>query len=351
MGRGDFKGPEPTISISVVQSLCDALSDHPALTQEGLARFEIQPADENDVSARVSLHGYLGFFDWLAEEFDKPFLGLELSQRVGPDMLGAVGYLFLSSMNLEVALKRLVQYGLAIQDWPSPTAREVLVGTDYVQLTYSILNERIVAARQDAEFTIGFDWRIIQMFCGGAASLVQVDFEHDRPAQAHSVYRRIFNAPVLFDQPVNALHLPKAVLATRPRNVDPHLFSILDAHVRDTVSRRAKVESFADQVRACLTHEIMRQGARAGVVASLLGVSESTLQRRLRTEGRTFKKLVDENAMSLATAWIRQANVPISIIARRLGYAETACLTRAFKRWYGLSPRAYRQGLSETPQA
>ena len=349
VNQGISSGPEPTISVSVVHSLCDLLSEHQGLVREGLARFEIEIADKHDVNARVSMRGYLGFFEWLACELERPFLGLELSQRAGPDMLGAVGYLFLSSVNLEVALTRLVQYSLAVQDNTSPTPRKLLVASDYIKLNYSVLNDQITEARQDAEFTTGFDWRIIQTFCGRVASLVRVDFEHDRPAYAQSDYHRVFPAPVFFGQASNALYLPRSLLAARPVNVDPHLSPILDAHLRAIVSRRAQVEKFSDQVRACLTQEIMRQGARAIVVAGLLGLSKSALQRRLRAEDTTFKTLVDENSMLLASTWIRQSQVPVSAIARRLGYAETACLTRAFRRWYGVSPREYRRAISDTP--
>ena len=293
------------------------------------------------------MQGYVGFLEWLAEELKRPFLGLELSQQVGPDMLGAVGYLFLSSMNLEVALRRLVKYGAAVQDWTGPTPRQLVVEADHVYLTYSILNDRIVKARQDAEFTLGYDWRIIQDFCGGHAALVRVDFEHDRPAHRDTIYRRVFRAPVLFDQPSNALYLRNTLLKSRPRNFDAHLFPILESHVRSIVARRPRVERFSDHVRDCLTHDLMRQGARADVVAGLLGVSVSTLQRRLRTENTTFKKLVDECAMTLAAAWMRQDHISVSAMARRLGYSETACLTRAFRRWYGVPPRAYRKKLRD----
>ena len=341
------KSPEPTISVSVVHSLCEMLGGHDALLREGLARFQIETTDEIDVSARVSMRGYIGFFEWLSAELNRPFLGLELSQRAGPDMLGAVGYLFLSSANLEVALERLSQYGSSVQDSTGPTSRKLLVDSNYVKFNYSVLNDRIVEARQDAEFTIGFDWRIIQMFCGRAASLVRVDFEHDRPSYPQSDYHRVFSAPVYFGQSSNALYLPRSLLAARPINADPHLSPILDAHLSATVSESENIVGFADQVTACLTQELLRQGARADVVAGMLGLSKSAMQRRLRAENTTFKKLVDESAMSLAKTWIRRSQVPVSAIAHRLGYAETACLTRAFRRWYGVTPREYRRQLSK----
>jgi AraC-like DNA-binding protein len=69
------------------------------------------------------------------------------------------------------------------------------------------------------------------------------------------------------------------------------------------------------------------------------------LHRRLSGEGTSFKHLSDEASKELAIFLIAQKNLPIATIARRLGYAETACLTRAFHRWFGMSPRAYRIAL------
>ena len=344
-------GPEPSIAFSVVQSLCDALSEHRALTRKGLRRFRIGPVDEHDTDARVSLRAYVRFLDWLADELQRPFLGLELSQQVGPDMLGAVGYLFLNSTNLEVALRRLVRYGAAVQDWTSPTPRQLVVDGDYVKLTHSVLNDRIVNARQDAEFTLGFDWRIIQSFCGGRATLARVDFEHGRPAHSATIYRDVFGAPVLFDQPSNVIHMPITLLKLQPKNIDAQLVPILESHVQRIVARRTDVERFSDQVRYSLTHDLVRQGVRADAVAGLLGVSVSTLQRRLRSENTSFKKLVDERMMTLAASWMRQEHISVSAMARRLGYSETACLTRAFRRWYGVSPRAYRKKLRDAREA
>ena len=345
MPRRAYKGPEPTIAFSVIQSLRDALGEHRAVVRVGLSEFGLELHDESDPNLRLPLRRYLSFFEWLARELDRPFLGLELSQSVGAGMLGAVGYLFLNAANLEAALRSLLQYGPAIQDAMAP--RELLINDDYVQLGYRILDDQVAEVRQDSEFTLGFDWWLIRSFSGGTCPLLRVDFQHDAPKRPRTIYRRVFDAPVLFRQSTNALHFPSSALATRPRNMDPHLFPILEAHVRDTLARRNQVETFSDRVEACLTENIMRQGPRAKVIAGVLGMSEATLHRRLRAEGTTFKTVVDDTAKSLATVWIKQRQIPISAIARLLGYAETACLTRAFRRWYGVSPRQFRRATGE----
>lgn len=46
--------------------------------------------------------------------------------------------------------------------------------------------------------------------------------------------------------------------------------------------------------------------------------------------------------MKLAEHYIKQKNIPISEMAFLLGYSEVSALSRAFKRWFGVTPRQLR---------
>jgi AraC-like DNA-binding protein len=81
-------------------------------------------------------------------------------------------------------------------------------------------------------------------------------------------------------------------------------------------------------------------------VAKRLKISARTLQRRLNDWGVSFEELVDEYRRDLALRLLRRADHSILEIAYSLGYSDPAHFTRAFKRWTGASPRAYRTMLS-----
>ena len=117
--------------------------------------------------------------------------------------------------------------------------------------------------------------------------------------------------------------------------------------MQELVARKREIASFSDQVKSQLTSDALADSVRAKDVANQLGISIATLHRRLRQEGKSFKQLADNAAKSQASYLISQRTLSIGAIARRLGYAETACLTRAFQRWFGMSPRAYRNTLRE----
>jgi len=331
---------EPTISYHFVAALCDAIDDNPDAIRHGLLRFELNDLDSN--ITRVPLRRYTDLLEWLAVELRQPYLGLELSQQAGPETLGAISYMFLGSKNLEQALRNFSHYLRTVQD---SSQLYLEVDGEYAFVHYGILDQRITNRRQDSEYSIGYVWRLMQIFSANGCRLTMAEFEHDRPVGGEGPYRRIFGAPVLFRRRANRLHFRIEELGTRSRSGDPHLFPILEAHMRELAAHVERIDSFADQVRAQLTQDAIGQGLRAKAIAARLGISGATLHRRLGMEGTSFKRLSDDAAKSLASFLISQETLSIAAIARRLGYAETACLTRAFHRWYGMSPRQYRNAL------
>jgi AraC-like DNA-binding protein len=77
-------------------------------------------------------------------------------------------------------------------------------------------------------------------------------------------------------------------------------------------------------------------------VGRRLGTSSRTLSRRLREEGATFAKILDELRAALAKRYLEDRELPVSEIAWLLGYREVSSLTHAFKRWTGATPRQFR---------
>ena len=71
-------------------------------------------------------------------------------------------------------------------------------------------------------------------------------------------------------------------------------------------------------------------------------MSSWSLQRRLRDLGLSFSTMVDKVRCELATHYLRQHQLPISNLAPLLGYSEVSAFSRAFRRWFGVSPRQWR---------
>ena len=77
-------------------------------------------------------------------------------------------------------------------------------------------------------------------------------------------------------------------------------------------------------------------------VAAGLGVSSRTLARRLGAHGLSFSALVDQARRERANLLLRSPELSLEDISERLGYSTTPNFIRAFHRWTGVAPAAYR---------
>ncbi|MGG8407039.1 helix-turn-helix transcriptional regulator, partial [Streptomyces sp. 12297] len=79
-----------------------------------------------------------------------------------------------------------------------------------------------------------------------------------------------------------------------------------------------------------------------GEVAGRLAVSPATLRRRLGAEETSYQQLKDQVRRDAAIAGLAEGGEPIAELAARLGFSEDTAFHRAFRRWTGTTPGAYR---------
>lgn len=96
------------------------------------------------------------------------------------------------------------------------------------------------------------------------------------------------------------------------------------------------------RIRAKLSSTQPFATASAAGVAKALGMSQSTLTRRLKQLELTFSDLKDDLRRDRAIALLADANRSIADIAEDLGYSEPSAFQRAFKTWTGVAPGRYR---------
>jgi AraC-like DNA-binding protein len=68
-----------------------------------------------------------------------------------------------------------------------------------------------------------------------------------------------------------------------------------------------------------------------------------TLNRRLKARGTTFQSLVDEVRYEIARQLLEHTHMSMSQIAATFDYTDASAFTRAFRRWSGTTPAAWRR--------
>ncbi len=97
-----------------------------------------------------------------------------------------------------------------------------------------------------------------------------------------------------------------------------------------------------EDLRRVLRTELLKEACSAATVARLFSMHRRTLHRHLRTEGLAFRQVANEIRFEIACELLENTEMALSQIAAVLRYSELSAFTRAFRRWSGQSPSAWR---------
>ena len=135
--------------------------------------------------------------------------------------------------------------------------------------------------------------------------------------------------------------------ARRPPATGSHPFFAFLGEVAKAIESRMETReqgsAFRREVEGRIEPLLASGPVRIDRVAGDLGYSRQTLYRRLKAEGVTFEELLDGLRRRLAIKFVRDQGLPVKEAAWRLGFSDPAAFSRAFKRWTGSSPSAYRR--------
>ena len=79
------------------------------------------------------------------------------------------------------------------------------------------------------------------------------------------------------------------------------------------------------------------------LVSRELGLSVRSLRRRLLEEGTSYRELTQTLQYESACSMLRNPELTLQAIAHALGFADCSTFHRAFMRWSGSTPGAYRE--------
>lgn len=120
------------------------------------------------------------------------------------------------------------------------------------------------------------------------------------------------------------------------------LFAFLGELI-DTLGRPAAAKRcFKQEVERAIEPLLSLGEVGIGRVARELGMSRQTLYRRLKAEGTTFEAVLDAKRRQLAVRYLGLDRSTVKAAAYRLGFSDPAAFSRAFKRWTGIRPSAFR---------
>jgi AraC-like DNA-binding protein len=110
----------------------------------------------------------------------------------------------------------------------------------------------------------------------------------------------------------------------------------------DEPSSAQDISPLAEDLRRVLRTELLKGTCSANSIARLFSMHRRTMSRHLNAEGLAFRRLANQIRFEIACELLENTDMTLSQVAAVLRYSEQSAFTRAFRRWSGQSPSAWR---------
>lgn len=145
-----------------------------------------------------------------------------------------------------------------------------------------------------------------------------------------------------FDCSRNLIFLDPDLLDTPLRFADPQTVRLM-TEVCEKQLQEAEAEDSVSGAVMSLVLDHLSSPPNLEQAAAMLGLSGRNLRRKLQDAGTTYQSILDSARRQLAVKLLRETGEPISSIAYEIGFEHPSHFGRAFKKWTGQSPSAYRK--------
>jgi AraC-like DNA-binding protein len=269
--------------------------------------------------------------------------GLRIGLRYHASCYGMLGYAVLCSATMRQAFDTTVRYnrlGNSMLDaqwietpesaiWVIPSVNELRL-PDMSPALYWFVRDMCLAAYVTVFKDVMGAWCIP----------LKVSLTGSQPPHA-DLLAHALGCPLEFNQKRNELHYPATWLERAPQLANP----ITAAQISNTCSRMLEEFKWQSGITRRVYHELTCTPGRfpeIEAVAATLCMTSRTLRRKLEAEGTSYTDLLDNVRHALAMDFLNTSALGVDDIAAALGFSDSASFRRAFKRWTGKSPTAFR---------
>uniref|UniRef100_UPI0040483631 AraC family transcriptional regulator n=1 Tax=Pseudomonas sp. TMP25 TaxID=3136561 RepID=UPI0040483631 len=331
----------PKRSITSAQLLTQLGLDHGLSVERCLHNTGLSPLQLAELHSEIEGAQELQLINNLISALpDQQDLGLQAGRRYKLTTYGIWGYALLSSQTFRQA----AELGLRYLDLTFAFNRITLSEDTHhahLELDGSHLPD---AVRDFLLLRDAVAVMVIQRELTGAkVPLSRVQLSLPAPAKPARFIEQFGLLPE-FACPQNRISFPSHLLDLPLPRANLHSAQLCELQCQALLAKRQVRNGLAGQIRDRLLSNPGRL-ADMELIAGELNISSRTLRRRLGEQGSSFRQLQEEVRLALAEELLAIESLSQEDIAERLGYSEVSNFLHAFKRWKGLTPGQYRQGI------
>jgi AraC-like DNA-binding protein len=340
---------DPTVSAGFARGLLDLAVAKGADRRTLLQRSGIEAAVLLDQDNRVPFASYVALMRAGKELARDPALALHYGEAINisdVSIVGLIGQASETMMDAHVQLNRYVRLVVDVDEGSG----------DRFQMRQERGGLWIVDTRHNANEFPELTESAFAQFATSARRITDVPmakaihFTHAEPSY-RAEYDRIFGTPLVFDSDWNAGLMNPAFFSVRIAALPRYVFGVLTERGDALLKDLEDAKSTRGRVEVLLMPVLHTGNIAMDSIASKLAVSRQTLFRKLKAEGTTFERVLDDLRHKMALHYLSGRKVSVNQTAYLIGFSEPAAFSRAFKRWTGASPRNWLPSITPAASA
>jgi AraC-like DNA-binding protein len=174
---------------------------------------------------------------------------------------------------------------------------------------------------------------------------LEVGFRQQKPTYAKR-FEEIFGTNVKFGCKQTYISYPNEYFFLEIKSKDKNMQKVLQQQAKMLLSHFTAQDEFEQKLNTAMISSIQLGQANLETVSRSLNTSARTLQRQLSERDTSFNTLLTIYRQELSQQYLKDKNLSLTDISFLLGYAEQSVFTRAFKSWYGITPKEFRNQLT-----
>ncbi len=292
------------------------------------AELPLQLIDEPE--RLILLRDQLYLVECAAREIGDEAFTARLSTGAGFRFLGSFGRRVGAAPRLDLAIACCNEFiGPMLQ---SATSLTLEVSGGLARWSYQVTDPVIVGRQKNEILAFGYMRDMLRRFAGPAWSPIRADLPGP-PFAARAANEIVLGCDIVRGD-VAALVFSAALLDVE------NPFSSPLAETDDAVPDPDDLLACVD---ALVALALLDGRPRLDWLCRRLNLSRRSLQRKLAAQGVSFEQVVRRASFDRSAELLAQAGVAVTAVGHELGYSDAAHFTRAFRRWAGKPPRAWRR--------
>jgi AraC-like DNA-binding protein len=341
MKSADLK--RPTVPVVYGLLILELARQHGVSDKALLEGLQVPESCWNEANARLSLLQTSTLLYRLMKLSGNPALGYEIALH---STLTTHGFITYGVMSFNT-WRQGMEFGCRFLPLRLPNLRMRLV-TDGVCTGL----EAAETTPQGAVRQVVFDlflvglWRIAQhVLAANGMGSINIELWFDYPQPEYYARYRDRLPPMRFGMGSNQVRFPTMLMDLPLRTASPVTAELVQRQCEQELTVLGLCGDFLSQVREAL---LLPKGGYCSLeqLAVRLHLSSRTLKRRLREHRVNFQGLLDEVRRQDSLRLLRDSSLRVKEVADRMAYADPANFTRAFRKWTGRTPSAFRAELA-----